>query len=84
MSADGGWYASDLRLQVRQNFQWIDVTGTTIIPAYPYSNAAGSQTTYTFRFPKTWGDGVRIIGTPGGTSHFTSISKLGVYHRAAA
>jgi hypothetical protein len=80
---DGGWYASDLRVQVRQNFQWIDLTGITVSPAYPYSNAAGSHIRYALRFPKTSGDGVRIIGTPGGASHFTSISKLAVYYSGA-
>ncbi|MGH9583602.1 MAG: hypothetical protein ACRD4O_11760, partial [Bryobacteraceae bacterium] len=31
----------------------------------------------------TWGDGVRIIGTPGGPSHFTSIAELAVYYSPA-
>jgi len=81
---DGGWYASDLRVQVRQDFQWIDVTGATVSPAYPYSSQAGSQTTYAFTFPATWGDGVRITGTPGGASYFTSIGQLAVYYANAA
>ena len=77
---DGGWYAGDLHVQVRQNFHWIDVPGhVTISPAYPYSNQVRAQAAYTFSFPNTCGDGVRIIGTPGGKSHFTSISQLGVY-----
>ena len=62
MFADGGWFASDLRVQVRRNFQWIDVSGITVTPSYPYSNTAGSQVSYTFDFPGTAGDGVRIIG----------------------
>lgn len=77
---NGGWYASGLHIQVRNNFQWTDVAGASITPAYPYSNAAGAQTTYTFTFPNTSGDGVRIIGTPGGTGYFTSIAQLGVYY----
>ena len=40
MFSNGGWYASDLRVQVRQNFQWIDVAGATVTPAYPYSSQA--------------------------------------------
>jgi hypothetical protein len=67
-------------VQVRQNFQWIDVAGVAAIPAYPYSANSGRHTTYTFNLPNTWGDGVRIIGTPGGASHFTSISRLGVFY----
>ena len=77
---DGGWYSSNLHVQVRQNFHWIDVANATITPAYPYSNAAGAQTVYTFNLPNTYGDGVRITGTPGGSSHFTSITQLGVYY----
>jgi hypothetical protein len=76
---NGGWYAGDLRVQVRQNFKWIDVTGVTIAPPYPYSPAAGAHATHTFTFAETWGDGVRIVGAPGGTSQFTSISRLGVF-----
>lgn len=82
MFPDGGWYAANLRVQVRQNFQWVDVPGTiTVTPAYPYSNQAGAFTSYTFSFPVTWGDGVRIIGRPGGTSYFTSIGHLSVYYK---
>jgi hypothetical protein len=80
MFSNGGWYSSDLRIQVRQNFQWVDVVGATLSPPYPYTNQAGSQTAYTFTFPDTWGDGVRIIGTPGGTAYFTSIGSLAVYY----
>lgn len=83
MFPDGGWYASNLRVQVRQNFQWVDVAGATVSPAYPYSNQAGSNTAYTFSFPAVVGDGVRIIGTPGGNSHFTSIAQLSVYYASA-
>lgn len=80
MFSDGGWYAGGLQVQVRQNFQWINVNGLTITPSYPYSNSAGINQAYTFAFQDTWGDGVRIIGTPGGTSHFTSIGELAVYY----
>ncbi len=36
--------------------------------------------TYTFSFDDTWGDGVRIIGTPGGTATFTSFAESEVYY----
>jgi hypothetical protein len=84
MFSNGGWYAGDLRVQVRQNFQWIDVPGATVTPTYPYSSGAGSQTAYSFSFPDTWGDGVRITGTPGGTAFFTSISQLAVYYSSTS
>lgn len=81
MFPDGGWFAAKLRVQVRQNFRWVDIPGATVTPTYPYSSAAGAYTTYTFNFPGTWGDGVRIIGRPGGTSYFTSIGQLAVFFR---
>ncbi len=81
--SNGGWYSSDLTVQVRQNFQWIDVAGVAVTPTYPYSSAAGSQTTYDFTFPDTWGDGVRIIGTPGGTAYFTSVDTMAVYYASS-
>jgi hypothetical protein len=80
MFTDGGWYTGNLQVQVRQNFNWINVPGVSITPSYPYSNSAGNNKTYTFTFGNTWGDGVRIIGSPGGSAHFTSISELGVYY----
>ena len=79
MFPNGGWYANDLHIQVRNNFQWTYVTGVSVTPAYPYSNAAGSRATYTFTFPHISGDGIRIIGTPGGAGHFTSITQLAVF-----
>ncbi|UYQ60962.1 hypothetical protein [Streptomyces peucetius] len=47
-------------------------------PAYPYDNTAGAHRTYTFAFDPTAGDGVRIIGRPGGERTFTSIAELEV------
>jgi hypothetical protein len=77
----GGWYAEKLRVQVHQHFQWKDVNEVATAPAYPFSRQAGSHVSYTFDLPdNTWGDGVRIIGTPGGRSHFTSISQLAIYN----
>lgn len=82
MFPDGGWfspYAGGLRIQVRQEFRWVDVPDLRVTPDYPYSAAAGPSKTYGFRFGPTWGDGVRVIGQPGGDAHFTSIAELGVY-----
>lgn len=83
MFPDGGWFsafAGGLRVQVRQNFEWVDVERLRVSPDYPYSNAAGPNKTYTMRFAPTWGDGVRIVGQPGGDAHFTSIAELEVYY----
>jgi hypothetical protein len=80
MQKDGGWYSGNLRVQVRQNFIWVNVSNLSVKPAYPYNKSASSYRTYTFRFNNTWGDGVCIIGKPGGTSHYTSIARLAVYY----
>ena len=77
---DGGWF-TDIKVQVRQDFEWVDVTNLSISPDYPNDSSAGTNETYTFSFDDTWGDGVRIIGTPGGDAHFTSIAELEVYFK---
>lgn len=81
MFSNGGWFASNLQVQVQQNGQWTAVPQNVIVtPAYPYSSAAQAQATYTFDFPPVSGTGVRIIGVPGGTAYFTSIGQLAVYY----
>lgn len=80
MFSDGGWYNGDLTIQVRQNFTWIDVSGLSITPAYPYDQTAGANVSYSFTFADIWGDGVRIIGVPGGAAYFTSIAELDIYY----
>lgn len=80
MFSDGGWFSGNLTVQIRQNGQWVNVPGVSVTPAYPYSSAAGAQTSYTFNLPDELTDGVRIIGTPGGNSTFTSITQLAVYY----
>lgn len=80
MFGDGGWFAADLRVQVRQNHEWVDAGTATITPAYPYDASAGENRTYTIEFPAIAGDGVRIIGAPGGDRTFTSIAELAVHY----
>lgn len=77
---DGGWF-TDIKVQVRQNFEWKDVENLSISPDYPNSSDAGENETYTFSFDDTWGDGIRIIGTPGGDRTFSSIAELEVYYK---
>lgn len=77
---DGGWF-EDIQVQVRQNFEWVDVENLQSTPEYPNNATVEGHTTYTFTFDDTWGDGVRIIGTPGGPATFTSIAELEVYYR---
>lgn len=80
MFFDGGWFSADLRVQVRQNFDWVDVTGLAITPRYPFDGTAGPNRTFTLTFADTRGDGVRIIGRPGGSAFFTSVGELEVYY----
>lgn len=80
MFGDGGWFSAGMRVQVRNNGVWADVAGPVTTPAYPFNNTAGPNKTYTLSFTPTIGDGVRIIGTPGGTAKFTSIGELKVLY----
>lgn len=75
----GGWFRGDLKVQVRQNHQWVDVSNLSVSPLYSFDQSAGPYKTYTFNFDDTWGDGVRLVGTPGGDACFTSIAELEVY-----
>ncbi|GAA4616125.1 hypothetical protein GCM10023108_27530 [Saccharopolyspora hordei] len=76
---DGGWFARDLRVQVRQADGWVDVSGLVITPPYPHDRTAGPHRSYALTFAPTTGDGVRITGVPGGSAAFTSIAELEVY-----
>lgn len=82
LSPEGGWFAGTPRVQIYRDFRWMDVGEVSVRPPYPGSMAAGDHLRYTFKFPFTWGYGVRIIGVPGGGNHYTSISRLGVYYSA--
>jgi hypothetical protein len=76
---DGGWF-EDMKVQVKQNFEWKDVENLVESPDYTFDEGVGANQTYTLQFKDTWGDGVRIVGTPGGTGAFTSIAELEVYY----
>ena len=83
MFADGGWFATAPKVQVRRNGVWVDATGQVATPGYPTSSAAGTNRTYVLTFDPTSGDGVRVIGGPGGAQTFTSIAELEVYNGSA-
>lgn len=79
---DGGWFTAfdgGLRVQVRRDYEWVDVDSLQSTPEYPCDNRAGPFKIYALRFRPTRGDGIRIIGPPGGASFFTSIAELEVY-----
>jgi len=78
VSAEGGYFTGRPRVQVRQNGQWVEVGSQTVSPAYPGDASAGANTTYTITFPVQETDGVRVIGLPGGTRSYSTVSELAV------
>ena len=80
ISADGGWFAEPPRVQVRQAGAWVELADVMIEPGYPADATVAPRTAYTFSFEATSGDGVRLIGKPGGPAAFTSIAELEVYY----
>ncbi len=80
---DGGWFANgDLRVQVRQNGAWIAAQASPS-PAYPNANNQSlfgpNFESYTFSLNNAIGDGIRIIGSAGGSANFVSIGELEVW-----
>jgi hypothetical protein len=78
VSAEGGYFTGRPRVQVRQGGQWVEVGSQTVSPAYPGDATAGANMTYTITFPVQETDGVRVIGLPGGTRSYTTVSELAV------
>ena len=74
----GGWF-EDPRVQVRQNGTWVDVTNACSTPEYAGA-ATKPGTPYLFTFDPTWGDAVRVVGKPGGSATFTSVSELTAHY----
>jgi hypothetical protein len=74
---DGGWFIT-LAVQVRQNGVWIAVPNAAASP--PYAGDDGvNYGVYRFSFPPIVGTGIRIDGTPGGSSTFISVGELRAY-----
>jgi len=70
-----GGYFEDLTVQVRRNGQYFQPLDLRMSPALdPFM----LYQTITFDFTPIVGDAIRIIGTPGGTDHFTTILELDV------
>ena len=80
--ADGGWFADGtLKVQVRQNGEWRDIDAE-VTPDYPvsdnYFDFGDPLEIYTFTFEPVTGDGIRLVGKPGGIWSFFSIAELRV------
>jgi len=68
-----GGYFEDLAVQILRNGQWIEPAGLQISPDL---DRFRMYQQITLSFAPTVGQGVRIIGTPGGTDRFTTILEL--------
>ena len=71
-AARGGWF-EDLTVQVLRRGQWIEPADVRISPDL---DRFRMYQQITLSFAPTVGQGVRIIGTPGGTDRFTTILEL--------
>ena len=78
---DKGGFFADIRVQVRRGFEWVDVEGLSVSPDYTCDDQVKPFTTYTMTFNEIDGDGIRIVGTPGGTQSYTGIAELAVFYR---
>jgi hypothetical protein len=78
VSDGGGWFKT-IRVQVRQNGAWQQAQNVRILPGFPYQNSGSNYQTFQLDFTPIGGDGIRIIGKPGGTDSFVSVGELRVY-----
>ena len=78
---DKGGFFTDVRVQVRRGLEWVDVDGLHVPPEYTCNAEVKPYTTYTFTFDEIDGDGIRVVGTPGGTMAYTGIAELAVFYR---
>jgi hypothetical protein len=76
--SDGGWFTS-LGVQVRVGGQWVDVQNLQSTPPYAGANGINYET-YGLSFAPIAGDGIRIAGVPGGSSHYMSVAELRVFN----
>jgi glucose/arabinose dehydrogenase/PKD repeat protein len=74
---DGGFFDT-LRVEVRRKGHWVPVSGLRSRPGYAGSNGA-SWETFVFDFEPAVGDGIRLVGRPGGVARFVSVAELEVW-----
>lgn len=75
---EGGWFEGVPTIEVRVDGVWQQASDVTVSPAYPGDASAADAESYRFTFSEVVVDGVRVVGTPGGASHFTTVSALEV------
>ncbi|HLX12820.1 MAG TPA: PQQ-dependent sugar dehydrogenase, partial [Bacteroidota bacterium] len=71
---NGGYFTSD-SVQVHTKSGWQTVANLTSNPTYPPATHMSFKT-YAFAFSPMTGDSIRLIGSCGGSSSFTSIAEL--------
>lgn len=74
---DGGWFET-LGVEVRQDGTWRAVTGLTVTPQYGGADGRHFDA-YRLAFEPMAGDGIRIVGVPGGSKRFVSAAELRVF-----
>ncbi|MGH3656392.1 MAG: carbohydrate binding domain-containing protein [Micromonosporaceae bacterium] len=77
---DGGWFTGRPKVQLRQDGKWVDAASQSVSPTYPGDSSAGAFTTYSITFKPAVADGVRVIGQPGGSRTFSSVSEVAAYY----
>jgi AraC-like DNA-binding protein len=80
---DGGWWTT-LSVEFLENNQWNPVTGLDITPHYNFTDSRNGRLpfeTYALTFERVHSSAVRLIGRAGGIAQFTSLARLGCYHR---
>ena len=77
----GGWFADgDVRIEALYGDVWTEIEAYST-PEYPVISSGDEITTageYVFNFKPVNADGIRIIGTAGGSDRFISCSELSV------
>lgn len=77
----GGWF-EDLRVEVRDDGVWSEVSELRVLPAYPFSEAdtpgfdGVSFESYALHFDPVYGDALRLRGNPGGSDGFISVGEF--------
>lgn len=75
---EGGWFEGTPAVEIRQEGVWTALEGVSVSPAYPADASAADADRYVVTFDAVTVDGVRLAGTPGGPSAYTTIAELEV------
>ncbi|MBO1752131.1 DUF4185 domain-containing protein [Actinotalea sp. BY-33] len=76
----GGRFVAEPTVEVRRDGRWQPVDEVSVSPGYG-SGPATAGDRYTFSFPDVVGDGIRLVGEPGGAQSFTTVAELEVHLR---